>query len=181
LGELKGETSNPYFRQLFAKKGIVNEATFYAALPGIIEGDEKIANGECLTTGENAFAYVMMKATTADTTTSKPGKKTKQTNAAVPQRQAITSGPLFFCCVDSNLNGPVSGDQLTFDMEGFKGYAIVANTDGSTLDLDDEYLEVDAANEAIGRLHADFVTKIFGENKQGESKADRYEILPPAR
>lgn len=175
-GELTGETSNPYFRQLFAKKNTVKEATFYAALPGIAEGDEKIENGECLKPGENAFAYVMMKATTDDTTTSKPGQKKKQQNAAVPQRQAITSGPLLFCCVDRNLKGPVSAEQLTFDMEGFKGYGIVYNTDDSTTDLDEESLIADEANDTIGRIDPNFEAKVFGENKQS-----LYEILPPAR
>ncbi len=180
-GELKGDTANPYFRQLFAKKDTVKESTFFAELPGILEGDEKVANGECLRPGENAFAYVTQKVAATDTAKTKPGNRRKAKDAAAPQRQAITSGPLFFCCVDRNLTGPVTGDQLTFDMEAFKGYAIVANTDNSTVDLDDESLVADPANEAIGRISPDFEVKVFGENSQGESKASLYEILPPAR
>ena len=177
LGELKGETSNPYFRQLFAKKGIVNESTFYAALPGIIEGDEKIANGECLTTGENAFAYVMKKK--QDSTMYSKAKNGKK--MYTPQRQAVTKGPLLICCVDRNLTGPVTGEQLTFDLEGFKGYAIVYNTDGATVELEKDAFLINDRTPGIGKHTPDTEAKIFGKNSQGESKASDYEILPPAR
>ena len=176
-GELTGETSNPYFRQLFAKKGIVKEAMFYAALPGIVEGDENIENGECLKPGENAFAYVMKKK--QDSTMYSKGKKSKK--MYTPQRQAVTSGPLLFCCVDRNLTGPVTGEQLTFDLKGFKGYAIVYNEDGTTVELEKDAFLINDRTQAIGKLTPDTEAKIFGKNSQDESKASDYEILPPAR
>ncbi len=176
LGELKGETSNPYFRQLFAQKHTVNEAMFYAALPGIIEGDERLANGECLTTGENAFAYVMKKK--QDSTMYSKAKNGKK--MSTPQRQAVTKGPLLFCCVDRNLTGPVTGEQLTFDLAGFKGYAIVYNTDGATVELEKGAFLINDHTSGIGKLTPDTEAKIFGKNSQGESKASDYEILPPA-
>lgn len=177
LGELKGETSNPYFRQLFAQKHTVDEAMFYAALPGIVEGDEKIENGECLKPGENAFAYVMKKK--QDSTMYSKAKKSKK--MYTPQRQAVTSGPLLFCCVDRNLTGPVTGEQLTFDLEGFKGYAIVYNTDCTTVELEKDAFLINDRTQSIGKLTPDTEAKIFGENSQSESKASDYEILPPAR
>ena len=43
-GDLQGDTANDYFRQLFAKRDAIAESNFYAALPGMIEGDNKVAN-----------------------------------------------------------------------------------------------------------------------------------------
>lgn len=178
FGELTGDTSNPYFRQLFAKKDAVKEATFFAKIPGMREGDEKIANGECLKPGENAYAYVMQKAQEVEAPAK--GKKNKAA-AATPKRKSVTGGVLLFCCIDSNLTAPVTGDQLTFDMEAFKDYAIAYTVDGSTQDLDDESLTADEANESIGRLTEKSVSKLFGETRSGDSKAHQFEILPPAR
>lgn len=171
-GELTGDTANPYFRQLFAKKGAVKEATFYAKIgEGMIEGNEAIDNGECLTPGENAFAYVMRKPADAE-----PAKGKKK-DAEAPTKSPITSGPLLFCCV-GKFTEPVPGDQLTFDMEAFREYAIAYNVDGATIDLDDDFLIPDEGNDSVGRLDEEQITKIFPE---GSNNGANYIILPPAR
>ena len=64
FGDLKGDHSNAYFRQLYYKSGVESEKPFYAKLsaPGLNiqkEGDEKLADGKALAPGENAMSYVM--------------------------------------------------------------------------------------------------------------------------
>ena len=178
-GDLQGDTANDYFRQLFAKRDAISEANFYAALPGIIEGDNKIANGECLKPGENAFAYVMRKPD--EVADAKPAKKTNKKKAAeveVAQKRAISDGPILFCCIKHN-NEPISAEELTFDMVPFKGYAVMYTVDGQLLPLEDgEKLTTDEADDTIGRYVDD---SLFPENKKtGESTANQRLVLPPA-
>lgn len=178
-GSLTGDTANDYFRQLFCKSGAIEESNFFAKIPNMREGDNKIANGACLEAGENAFAYVMRPAA-AEETTAKGGKKNKKAaEAAVPQKMAISSrgsSPLLFCCVKNN--APVAANELTFDMEAFSDYAIMYTTDNKTVDLDDEKLTADDADPSTGRF-VDYDP--FPENRAtGESSSTGLIVLPPA-
>lgn len=175
--ELSGDTSNAYLRQLFRKKGAVSEANFYAKLPGMVEGDDKIKGGACLEPGECAFAYVIRKPD--ETAEAKPSKR-KGAKAAEPAggvKKSVPSRgtcPILFCCIKSD-NQPISGETLTFDMEPFSEYAIMYTTDGKLVALEDEKIEVDEGDTTTGRLHPDY--NPFPEGND----PSKFFILPPAR
>lgn len=175
-GNLQGDTSNDYLRQLFRKKDAIAESNFYAKLPGMIEGDNKIANGACLEPGENAFAYVMRKPDEA--AEAKPGKKSKKkADVAVATKKAVSKGPVLFCCI-KNPGEPISADELTFDMEPFSNYAIMYTADGQLIALEDEKLAVDENDDTLGRFTEGYDP--FPETGRGESTANRLLVLPPA-
>ena len=119
-GDLQGDTANDYFRQLFAKRDAISEANFYAALPGIIEGDNKIANGECLKPGENAFAYVMRK----------PGDRDESF-------RPVNKGPLAMCGTIPS-DTPTALPNVGFDLEVFGGKACAVTTDGRVIILEED-------------------------------------------
>ena len=165
FGELKGEKSNPYFRQLFYLfyKGNPTEDTFYAKHNGTKEPDEKFANGQALTKGENAFAYVLRKESTNPEDA--PGKR------AV----SGTSTPLAFCCVPSTPKA-YTGDKLKFNRELFFAHAFMVKTDGSLFDLKDK-LQEDGEDDTKS-VYAEGFTP-FPKNEKGRDTSPDYLIVTP--
>ncbi len=165
-GELTGNDSNCYFRQLLFQRGSA-EKNFYAAISCAgkkveREGDEKYARGKGLERGENAMGYVMLKG---------------DEGAKLAVDSGKTGAPLVICSVYPS-NSPVSGSEISFDYKSFRGHAFVLSCDGSVKDLEKD-LDEDADNEQKARLISG--KDIFPENKKtGDSTADRYLVLPPA-
>lgn len=165
FGELKGDTSNAYFRQVYYTTSNTSEKPFFAKIncAGKVvaqEGDEKLANGAALTRGENAMAYVMRK--DAQDETMKAG--VNKTNA-----------PLAICGIYPS-STPYQGDSVAFDMSSFRGHAFLLACDGSVKDLDGD-LEEDENDEEKGIMPAG--KSIFPETKRGKSTAGQYIVLSP--
>ena len=177
FGELTGDTSNPYFRQLFYKEqGGVNEELFYAALPNFVEG-ENTGVGETLKAGECAFSYVMRKpAATAATPTKKGGKNKK---SAAPAEESsfrpVSNGPIAFCGATVNPD-PTDMVDVTFDIDSFNGYAFAVRTDGKIVTMEEDVLEADASDSSIGRFIPG--TEPFAK-KNGVSEMDNCVLLSP--
>lgn len=159
FGELTGEKSNCYFRQLFFK-GNPDEKLFYAKVTGCKEPDGKFANGAALEKGENAFAYVLRK----------PTEESEGKRISVSNRGTI---PLAFSCVASS-RAAYSGEAVNFDTDSFRGHAFVLKSDGSVTDMaktpgfaNDE--------EGVSKPNA----ALFPESKKGEDTSKRYVVLPP--
>ena len=162
FGELKGDRANPYFRQLFYK-GNPTESTFYAKHDGMKEPDGKVANGQALTKGENAFAYVLRKESTNPEDA--PGKRSV----------TGTSTPLAFSCVPSS-RSPYTGDKLKFNREIFYAHAFMVRIDGSTVDLKDKLTE-DAEDESRSVFTDNYSP--FPESRRGNATAPNYVIVTP--
>ncbi|MDO5465140.1 MAG: prepilin-type N-terminal cleavage/methylation domain-containing protein [Akkermansia sp.] len=162
FGELKGDRANAYFRQLFYK-GNPTEATFYAKHNGTKEPDGKFANGQALTKGENAFAYVLRKESTNPEDA--PGKRSV----------TGTSTPLAFSCVPSSRT-PYTGDKLKFNRELFYAHAFMVKTDGAVTDLKDK-LQEDSEDDTKS-VYADNFTP-FPETKKGRDTSPDYIIVTP--
>ena len=160
----KGEYSNDYFRQLFActkSRKWLDESEFFADIPGVTEGDGDTSQGECLKTGENAFAYVM-----------KYDKK-KNMNIGVPSN--AKNCPLLFCCVKAD-EGVVEASNLQFDLTAFDNYAIMYTTSGKVVPLEvDDGLET--VDESVGKLSEDPFPK---NAKDKTSYIGDYKVIPPA-
>lgn len=162
FGELKGDRANAYFRQLFYK-GNPTEATFFAKHNGTKEPDGKFANGQALTKGENAFAYVLRKESTNPEDA--PGKRSV----------TGTSTPLAFSCVPSSRT-PYTGDKLKFNRELFYAHAFMVKTDGSVTDLK-EKLQEDGEDDTKS-VYVDNFTP-FPETKKGRDTSPDYIIVTP--
>ncbi len=162
FGELKGDRANAYFRQLFYK-GNPTEATFFAKHNGTKEPDGKFANGQALTKGENAFAYVLRKESTNPEDA--PGKRSV----------TGTSTPLAFSCVPSSRT-PYTGDKLKFNRELFYAHAFMVKTDGAVTDLKDK-LQEDGEDDTKS-VYADNFTP-FPETKKGRDTSPDYIIVTP--
>ena len=162
FGELKGEKSNPYFRQLFYK-GNPTEATFYAKHNGTKEPDGKFANGQALAKGENAFAYVLRKESTNPEDA--PGKR------AV----SGTSTPLAFSCVPSTPKA-YTGDKLKFNRELFFAHAFMVKTDGSLFDL--KYKLQEDGEDDTKSVYAEGFTP-FPKTDKGRDTSPDYLIVTP--
>ncbi len=165
FGELKGDTSNAYFRQLFFKSGVESEKPFFAKLAtsGLNiknEGDEKLANGNALKPGENAMSYVMRKDPQDD-----------KIKVAVNKSNA----PLAMCSVFPSKT-PYAGDKIQIDMASFRGHFFVLFCDGSVNDLE-ESVEETEDNDAIGVFKAG--KGIFPETKRGRATAPDHLVLTP--
>lgn len=165
FGELKGDTSNAYFRQLFFKSGVESEKPFFAKLStsGLnikTEGDEKLANGNALKAGENAMSYVMRKDPQDD-----------KVKVAVSKSNA----PLAMCSVFPS-KSPYSGDKIQIDMTSFRGHFFVLSCDGSVKDLEESIEETDE-NDAIGVFKAG--VSVFPETKRGRATATEHIVLTP--
>lgn len=164
FGELKGNYSNAYFRQLFYKNSVTSEKPFFAKLsaPGLSisrEGDDRIANGQALRPRENAMSYVLKK---------DPNGENEKVSVTK------TNVPLAMCSVYPNKT-PWSGDKVVFDMVSFRGHAFILSADGSVVDRHDDMEEMDA--DEMGQI-----TKgkpLFPENKRGKATAQDYLILTP--
>lgn len=164
FGELTGDYSNCYFRQLFYSSSIDTERPFYAKLSvagkATKEADERFANGAALSCGENGMAYVLHKSTDLS-----GGKEAVNKNNA----------PLAFCSVYP-ANSPYSGGNIAFDMTSFTGHALVLYADGTVKDLKDA-MEQDPTNEEKGTIKAG--TEVFPYTRKGRDTADDYLVLPP--
>ncbi len=162
FGELSGNDSNAYFRQLLMVEANPSEKVFYAKINCAgktmnKEGDGKVANGKALERGENAMAYVMRK-----------GQE-----EGVKQAVTKTTAPLAICGVYPS-NAPYSGDAVTYDNSSFRGHAFVLYCDGSVKDQDDN-LEEDEMEEQKATLKTD----IFPETKRGRATAPDYLVVTP--
>lgn len=162
FGELKGDKANCYFRQLFYK-GNPTESTFYAKHGGTKEPDGKFANGQALTKGENAFAYVL--------------RKESSNPDDAPGRRSVagTSTPLAFSCVPSTMT-PYTGDKLMFNRDLFYAHAFMVKTDGSVTDLKEKLTE--HAEDDTKSVYADGYTP-FPETKKGRDTSPDYIIVTP--
>lgn len=165
FGELTGDTSNPYYRQVFFSKSNTDEKPFYAlSTVGSVpakEGDNKLANGQALTRGENAMGYVMSSQQDED-----GGKKAISGKGSVP---------IAICGVYPSKT-PYAGGSVDFDLSSLGGHVFLLSTDGAVKDLEDELTE-DDDDEAKGHLKPEI--SIFPETKKGKATADRYIILSP--
>lgn len=164
-GDLKGNFSNAYFRQLFYKNGVESEKPFYAKLsaPGLAiakEGDDRIANGQALRPGENAMSYVLKKGEDQKLSVSK------------------TNVPLAICSVFPSKT-PWAGDKVVFDMVSFRGHVFILSADGSVVDRHGDIEEME--EEEKGQLSKDPKVKpLFPERKStGKSTAQDYLVLTP--
>lgn len=165
FGELKGDHSNAYFRQLFYKTGVDSERPFYAKIsaPGLSiqkEGDERIANGQALRPGENAMSYVLRRDPEDD-----------NVKIAVSKSNA----PLAMCSVYPS-STPYTGDKLMIDMISFNGHFFVLSCDGSVTDQQDS-IEESQDNEEIGVVKKE--KALFPESKRGKATAPDYLVLTP--
>ena len=162
FGELSGEYSNCYFRQVYYSSANDSEKPFYAKLAvagkATKEGDERLANGAALARGENAMSYVMRK---ADDNRKDPVAK--------------NNVPLAFCSVYPT-DIPYSGEHIVFDMSSYDGQALVLFGDGSVKNLKD-MLEEDETDEAKGTIQKG--KDIFPATKKGRDVAGDYIILAP--
>ncbi len=165
FGDLKGDNSNAYFRQLFYKNGVDSEKPFFAkvATSGLVvaaEGDDRLANGQALKAGENAMSYVMCH-DKGDTTVKTSVKK--------------GNAPLVMCSVLPSKT-PYTGDKLVVDMDSFRGHFFVLSCDGSVADME-KVLEENPDDDTTGVVRKD--KSLFPETKRGRSTATDYVILTP--
>ncbi len=165
FGELTGDNSNAYFRQLLMVEKSPTEKVFYAKIncagkTMAKEGDGKVANGRALERGENAMAYVMRKSTSEEGV--KVGVKASDTNA-----------PLAICGVYPSRT-PYSGDSVVYDNSSFRGHVFVLSCDGSVKDQDDNMVEDEMDDEK-----ASFKEDIFPETKRGRATAPNYIVVAP--
>lgn len=167
FGNLTGDTSNSYFRQIYYTPSNVSEKPFFAkvscnGLNVMQEGDEKLANGAALSRGENAMAYVMRK---------------NSEDPAIKDGVSKSNAPLAICGIYPSTT-PYSGDQLAFDGTSFRGHAFVLSCDGSVKDLERD-LEEDENGEDKYTLAKG--KSLFPETKKGRSTADGYLVLSPEK
>lgn len=162
FGELKGDTSNAYFRQIFYTPSNTSEKPFFAKLncagkTVAAAGNDKVANGAALTRGENAMGYVL-----------KNGDDGRQ-------GVVKTNAPLAICGVYPSTTG-YSGDKVEFDNNSFKGHVFVLSCDGSVNDILSNLEEDDADEE---KAHLVQGKDIFPETKKGRATAGEYTVLSP--
>ena len=165
FGELKGDHSNAYFRQLYFKNGVESEKPFYAKIsaPGLTiqkEGDERIANGQALRPGENAMSYVLRRDPQDD---------------AVKISVSKSNAPLAMCSIYPSKT-PYAGDKLMIDMNSFNGHLFVLSCDGSVADREND-IEPTEENEDMGVVRKE--KSLFPESKRGRSTAQDYLVLTP--
>lgn len=164
FGELKGNHSNAYFRQLFYKNGVDSEKPFFAkvnvsTLSVQAEGDERIANGQALRANENAMSYVMRR---------------DPMDAAVKIAVSKSNAPLAMCSIYPS-NTPYTGDKLSIDMESFKGHLFVLSCDGSVQDREKDIEETEV--DGVGAVRSG--RELFPESKRGRSTSQDYLVLTP--
>ncbi len=162
FGELSGDYSNAYFRQLLMVEKNPSEKVFFAKLNCAgktiaKEGDGKVANGRALERGENAMAYVLRKGQ----------------DEGVKVGVNKTTAPLVICGVYPSRT-PYSGDSVVYDNSSFRGHVFVLSCDGSVKDQDDNMVEDDNDDEK-----ASFKEDIFPETKKGRATAPDYVVLSP--
>ncbi len=162
FGELTGDTSNPYYRQLLLVEKNPSEKNFFAKISCAgktmaKEGDNKVANGRALERGENAMAYVMRK-----------GQDDNQKLSV-----SKTTAPLAICGIYPSRT-PYSGDAVEYDNNSFRSHAFVLFCDGSVKDQKDN-MEENGTDDEKATLKGD----IFPETKKGRATAGDYIVLCP--
>ena len=167
FGALTGDSSNAYYRQVYYSSSNVSEKPFFAKLNcnGLNiskEGDERLANGQALTRGENAMGYVMRK--NAEDPNMKDG--VNKSNA-----------PLAICGVYPSTT-PYVGDQVAFDGNSFRGHAFLLSCDGSVKDLEKDLTEDENTED---KYILPTGKSLFPETKKGRSTADNYYVLSPEK
>ncbi len=165
FGDLKGDYSNAYFRQLFFKNGVESEKPFFAkistaGLQVLAEGDEKLAGGQALRRGENGMSYVMTRS-----------KEDENVKTSVNR----SNSPLVMCSVYPTKT-PYSGDKLLVDMLSFKGHFFVLTADGAVTDHEKD-IEESMDDETVGVVKAG--KDIFPENKRGQATSSKHVVLTP--
>lgn len=165
FGDLKGNNSNAYLRQLFYSNGVVSEKPFYAqvnvsTLSVAAEGDDKIAKGQALRPGENAMSYVLRRDPSGE-------------NLKVAVNKSNV--PLAMCSLYPSKT-PYAGDKIVFDMASFRGHVFVMSSDGSVVDRKGYVKEMEA-NEDMGELVKD--KTLFPETRRGRPTAPDYLVLTP--
>lgn len=147
---MTGDTSNPYFRQMFYKsKGGPSEEAFHFTMDGMLDApDEEKNGGKLLEAGECAFAYVMVQESEEDSG-KKKSKKKKDAAAPVAAKTPISTGVLVYSCVDPS-DAPTPLPELTFNLDPLDDMVFGLHTDGKVIELKlDEKLESDGGT--IGR------------------------------
>lgn len=156
-GDLTGDDSNAYLRQLFAsrKAPLEDEKLFYAyTTMGICTEVEstKLGPDETLKAGENGFSYVLY----VDGSERKP----------VIKGEAL----LIASTGDGKIN---SGDKVLFDAESYKGEAVVYRAGNGNVDT--LTLSADPNDKAIGEV--DDPASLFPGKRKREPKD--FIVLPP--
>ncbi len=162
FGELTGDSSNAYFRQLLMVEANPSEKVFFAKINCsgknmAKEGDGKVANGKALERNENAMAYVV--------------RKGQEDGTKVGVNK--TTAPLAICGVYPSRT-PYSGDSVVYDNSSFRGHAFVLTCDGAVKDMDDN-MEEDENDDQKATMKED----IFPETKRGRATAPDYLVLTP--
>ncbi len=162
FGELKGNTSNAYYRQLFYDSRNVSEKPFFAKINCngkmvSANGDDKIANGAALGRGENGMGYVLMNGDEGMIGVDK------------------SNAPLAICGVYPTAT-PYNGTKVDFDMKSFRGHVFVLTVDGSVNDIQGSLSEDDEDEE---KGHLSEGKEIFPETRKGKATADKYSVLAP--
>ncbi len=165
FGELTGDNSNAYFRQLFYKGDVTSEKPFFAKVStGVLnittEADDKLAGGQALQAGENAMSYVMLR---------------DKHDSGVKKSVKVSNAPLAMCSVLPSKT-PYSGDKLLIDMDSFRGHLFVLFCDGSVNDME-KALEENPDDETTGVINKK--KSIFPETKKGRDTTGDYLILTP--
>ncbi len=161
FGELTGNTSNPYFRQLLLNANTSSEKIFYAKVQGVpAEGDNKVAHGEALKKGENAMGYVMRNGRDEGTKTS--------------VNKNLSTTPIAICSVYPS-NTPYPAAKAAYDINSFRGHVFVLSCDGSIKDYED--LIEDEVEDGMGTMDPE--KDIFPETTSGKKTVDRHVILSP--
>lgn len=163
FGELKGDNSNAYFRQVYYTRSNNTEKNFYAKIScaGKMtkQVDDKLANGRALEPGENGLAYVLKKDSGDDT---------------VRVGVTASNAPLAMCSVYPS-SKPYSGDKVVYDLASFRGHVFVLKCDGSVTDYKDNDIVEDEMDDEKGTL----AKEIFPETKRGRATAGQYIVLSP--
>lgn len=168
FGPLNGDTSNAYFRQVYYTPSNVSEKPFFAkvscnGLSVVQEGDEKLANGQALSRGENAMAYVMRK---------------NSEDPTIKDAVNKSNAPIAICGIYPNTT-PYSGAEIAFDGTSFRGHAFMLSCDGSVKDLERDLEEDESSDGDKYIMSAN--KSIFPETKRGRSTADGYIVLSPEK
>lgn len=163
FGELKGDYSNAYFRQIYYTRSNNTEKNFYAKVncagKTTKEADDKLANGRALERGENGLSYVMKKDLSDETI------KTSVT---------ASNAPLAISSVYPS-DKPYSGDKVVYDLVSFGGHVFVLKCDGSVTDMKDKDIVEDENDDERGTM----AKEIFPETKRGRATANQYVVLSP--
>ncbi len=164
FGELSGNDSNAYFRQLLMVERTPSEKVFYAKVncAGKVinkEGDDKVANGRALERGENAISYVM--------------RKSSEDSSKVAVNK--TNAPLAIAGVYP-AKAPYAGDRVAYDNSSFRGHVFVLSCDGSVKDIKEDIQEDDMEEDKATLKDG---KNIFPETKKGRNTAPDYIVLTP--